>query len=62
MRSQPLAYWPFLLTPKLSDVLAEIADSAYWDSLQRISANLTQRVPRDVCEAEMPKREVWALL
>jgi len=57
-----LAYWPFLLTPKLSEVLAEIADSAYWDSLQRISANLTQRVPRDVCEAEMPKREVWALL
>jgi hypothetical protein len=39
----PLAYWSFLHSQEVSDQLARLADSAWWDPSARIQADLARR-------------------
>jgi len=48
----PVEKWPFLQSEKVSELLAEIAASAYWDPTEVIKADLTSTTE------EMPREEL----
>lgn len=56
-----LTYWPFLLSPKVSDQLACLADSAWWDPSARIKADIVRRSKETTAAAlkgDMPDEEL----